>query len=118
MKIGTVINVAGLAGVLTVIGTGCVVNGYPGGPSVGAVIYSNVTTPAQMLAVATDANAKPVKTGRATSSAVFGITASGDGGIDAAMKDGGITKVHHIDHNITLFVYGLYWSETLIVHGE
>ena len=98
--------------------SGCAINTYPGGPSVGAALYVDVTAPAQMLTVATEPTAKQTKTGRATSQAVLGIAAIGDGGINKAMKNGGITKVHHIDHNIHLLLWGLYVSDTLIVHGE
>lgn len=118
MRFDSVLKVLGTACMLVGFGTGCATNVYPGGPSVGASIFANVTAPAQMLTVATDANAKPVKVGRATSSAVFGIVAAGDGGLNAAMKDGGITRVHHVDHNIKLFAYGIYVSDTVIVHGE
>jgi len=118
MRMANVLTVAGSALVLTLVGAGCAMNAYPGGPSVGAVIFSDVTVPAQMLAVATDATAKPIKTGTATSQAILGIAATGDGGINAAMKDAGITKVHHVDHNIRLYLYGVFVSDTVIVHGE
>jgi len=118
MRCDSVLKVLGTACVLVGLGTGCATNVYPGGPSVSASIYADVTTPAQMLTVATDANAKPVKVGSASSVAVLGLFAGGDGGLSAAMKDGGITRVHHVDHNITLFLYGVYVSDTVIVHGE
>ena len=118
MSIENGLKMAVLACALAVIVTGCATNAYPGGPTVGAAIYVDVTSPAQMLTVATDANARPVKTGRATSRAILGIAATGDGGLNAAMENGGITKVHHVDHNIQLYVYGFFVSDTVIVHGE
>lgn len=118
MKVNSMLKVVGMASLLVGLGSGCVVTAYPGGPSVGATIFTNVTTPAQMLTVATDATAKPVKTGRASSKAILGVVAAGNGGINAAMKNGGITRVHHIDHNIKLFAYGVFVSDTVIVYGE
>ena len=112
------VKVAGLACVLAVFGTGCATNVYPGGPTVSAVFFANVTSPAQMLSVATDATARPLKTGKSTSRAIMGVAAMGDGGLNAAMKNGGITKVHHVDHNVKLIFFGVYVRDTVIVHGE
>lgn len=41
----------------------------------------------------------------------------GDASIDAAMKDGGITKIHHVDCKV-FQVLGLYAKYTTIVYGE
>jgi len=118
LRIKNSLNVIGLACSLVMLGAGCATNVYPGGPTVSAVCYANVTSPAQMLSVATDANARLLKTGHATSRAIMGVAAMGDGGLDAAMKNGGITKVHHVDHNVKLIFFGVYVRDTVIVHGE
>ena len=45
------------------------------------------------------------------------IVAYGDASIVAAMKDGNITRVHHVD-NETLNVLGIYARYKTIVYGE
>jgi outer membrane murein-binding lipoprotein Lpp len=98
--------------------TGCVTNMFPGGPSPHGAIVTNVKSPAQNLTVATDANAGFDKTGSASSRAVMGLFAFGDSSVDAAMKKGGITKVHHVDHRVNSVLFGFWLQTTTIVHGE
>ena len=43
--------------------------------------------------------------------------ATGDASISAAMQNGGITRVHHVDYE-TLNILWLYAKYTTIVHGE
>jgi len=47
----------------------------------------------------------------------FGIVASGDASITAAMKNGGITKIHHVDYH-SMQVLGLYAEMTTTVYGD
>jgi hypothetical protein len=56
------------------------------------------------------------KTGRAEA---FGIVlfATGDASISAAASNGGITNIHHVDHE-TLSILGIYAKYTTIVYGE
>ena len=96
----------------------CAVATYPGGPTLRGVIYSNVTSPVQDLALHIDPTAKPLKKGTATTRSFFGLFAWGDGGIEAAMKDGEITRIHHVDHNLTQGLSGLWMTDTTIVYGE
>ena len=92
---------------------------YPGGPTPGGTIWTNVTSPSQGLTVATDTAARSMKEGRSSATAWLGLFAFGDGSVDAAMKSGGITKVHHVDHQVThLFAGGIFLTNTTIVHGE
>ena len=77
-----------------------------------------VTSPAQHLTVATDKDAQAMKTGESQNMSFLGLFAFGDGGIDAAMKQGGITKVHHVDHTVFSFLWGLWLQNTTVVHGE
>jgi hypothetical protein len=56
------------------------------------------------------------KVGMAKSTAIIGI-ATGDSSISAAMKAGGITKIHHIDCKVTS-VLGIYAEYTTVVYGE
>jgi hypothetical protein len=56
------------------------------------------------------------KVGTAKSTAIICI-ATGDSSIAAAMKAGGITKIHHVDCKVTS-VMGLYAEYTTVVYGE
>lgn len=98
--------------------SGCSTNLFPGGPSPAGVIVTNVTSPAQNLTVAIDKDAKSLKMGSSSASAVGGLFAFGDSSVDSAMKSGGISKVHHIDHKINSIFFGLWLQNTTIVHGE
>lgn len=98
--------------------TGCATALYPGGPTPAGSIVTSVRSPAQALAVALDSSARADKVGTSSSSAILGLFASGDGSVDAAMKNGGIKKVHHVDHQINSFLLGIYAEDTTIVYGE
>ncbi len=57
------------------------------------------------------------KVGKSSCVAILGIVSAGDASIDAAMKNGGITKIHHVDHRSisVLFIFAMF---TTIVYGE
>ena len=99
--------------------TGCAITGAPygGGSPVGGWVYTDAKAPAQQLNAPVDATAKPMKCGKATCTSILGIVGVGDASIDAAMKDAGITKIHHIDHHVTN-ILGLYATWTVMVYGE
>jgi hypothetical protein len=67
----------------------------------------------------------PVSAGPAAGSAKVGtaeawgilLYATGDASISAAMRNGGITRVHHVDHETTN-ILGVYAKYTTIVYGE
>ncbi len=48
---------------------------------------------------------------------VLGLVAVGDCSIDAAKKNGGITKVNHVDMDV-MNILGIYGSYKVIVSGE
>jgi hypothetical protein len=56
------------------------------------------------------------KTGRATATGIL-FFAHGDASVSAAMANGGITRVHHVDHETTN-IMGFYAKYTTIVYGE
>ena len=56
------------------------------------------------------------KVGTATSTAII-CFATGDSSISAAMAEGGITKIHHVDCKI-MSVLGVYAKYTTVVYGE
>jgi hypothetical protein len=97
--------------------SGCATNLFPGGPSIAGVLYTGVTDPAQNLAVAVEPG-PGAKVGEASSMGIFGLFAFGDAGLDTAMKNGGITKVHHVDHQVQLVLWGLWARTKTVVHGD
>jgi hypothetical protein len=56
--------------------------------------------------------------GRASAWAVLGLVAGGDSGVEKAMRQGGISKVHHVDHQVQLILLGIWTQTTTIVYGE
>ncbi len=57
------------------------------------------------------------KVGEAYSESYLGFVAVGDASIQAAMKNGGITKVQHVDYH-SYSILGLYAKFTVTVYGE
>ena len=90
--------------------TGCVIP--MGAPVYGGLITMDVKGP---VAVG-DPSAQCTKEGKAEASGII-CFASGDASIDAAMKEGGITKIHHVDCKV-FSVLGLYTKWETIVYGE
>jgi hypothetical protein len=56
------------------------------------------------------------KVGRAQVKGIF-VYSTGDASIRAAMRAGGITRVHHVDSE-TMNIMGFYSTYTTIVYGE
>ena len=103
---------------IAVFASGCATNLYPGGPTPAGVGYTNVKAPAQYLAVPVDETAGMKKTGKASVTAFLGLVALGDSSVQAAMKDGEITKIHHVDYELEHFLYCIFAKQTTIVYGE
>jgi len=99
--------VAALA--LTLLG-GCVVPS--GAPVSGSLVTMDVKGP---VAVG-DSTVGCTKVGRAEATGIV-FFAQGDASIEAAMKAGQITKIHHVDCNV-FSVLGLYAKYETIVYGE
>ncbi|MCD6327850.1 TRL-like family protein [bacterium] len=57
------------------------------------------------------------KVGMSTCNSILGWVAMGDASIKAAMENGGITKIHHVDYHATNML-GVYATLTVIVYGE
>lgn len=56
------------------------------------------------------------KIGRAEAWGIL-VFSTGDASISAAMQNGGITRIHHVDHETQNFL-GIWAKYTTIVHGE
>ena len=74
-------------------------------------IYTDLKGPG-FLGTATGSS----KVGEAKASGIVGV-ALGDASIETAMKNGGITKVHHVDTKVRN-ILGVYAEYTTIVYGE
>jgi hypothetical protein len=87
--------------------TGCAVSH---GPVTAALVF-DMKGPVAMGAASTSP-----KTGRAEAWGIL-VYGAGDASITAAMRNGGITRVHHVD-NETTNILGIYAKYVTIVHGE
>ena len=66
---------------------------------------------------ATDNVGKATKVGTAESISILSLFAFGDSSIEAAKKNGGITKVYHVDWDARN-ILGIYGKYTVTVYGE
>jgi hypothetical protein len=90
--------------------TGCAgITGISGGA--GGLLYTKTDA-----AVAVGSASGFEKVGTATSTAIICV-ATGDSSISAAMQNGGITKIHHVDSKV-MYVLGVYAKYTTVVYGE
>ncbi|MBN2492065.1 MAG: TRL-like family protein [Planctomycetes bacterium] len=80
-------------------------------PTMGAVV-----TDTKGPVSGVDNNVGQSKTGEAECIGIVCV-AIGDASIKAAMDKGGITKIHHVDHE-TMSVLGIYAKYKTIVYGE
>ncbi|PID77743.1 MAG: TRL-like protein family [Deltaproteobacteria bacterium] len=87
--------------------SGCATN-FPVG-----VGYTRLKLPV----TATSSNEPYSKVGVAQCTSILGLVATGDASIEAAMKNGNITKIHHIDWDVENF-FGVYGKYTITVYGE
>jgi hypothetical protein len=99
-----------LVATLAFVATGCVIP-Y-GAPNNGGLVTMNVKGPVAGV----DNSVGMSKVGVAESMGVLFFT-QGDASIKAAMDNGGITKVHHVDSE-SFHVLGLYSVYKTIVYGE
>ncbi len=79
--------------------------------------YMNLAHPNGSMAVKLDADSA-TKQGSSECTGFLWAFATGDCSVDTAMKNGHITKVHHVDGHAFVLLYGLYSTETTVVHGE
>jgi len=63
-----------------------------------------------------DNNVRPVKRGEAKATAILMFN-TGDASIGTAMRNGGVTKVHHVDYDVKNILF-LYNEVLTIVYGE
>lgn len=75
-------------------------------------LYTDVKAP-----ITATSNTSYSKMGSATASSIFGLIAVGDASINTAAKNGGITRIHHVDFKSTS-ILGIYATYTVFVYGE
>ena len=93
--------------------TGCCLPSGPyATPSSMGIVVDNVVPGAYSI----DNSVKPAKVGKAETKSIILFT-SGDNSIKAAMANGGIKKVHHVDFDM-VNIFNLYSKMTTIVYGE
>jgi len=63
-----------------------------------------------------DNSVQPVKKGTATAQGIICFV-EGDSSISAAMENGGISRIHHVDYKVRN-ILGIVGSRTTIVWGE
>lgn len=97
------------ASALAAVLSGCAVANAP----VNGLLYSHVTGPVGVTGSAD----KPDKVGRSYARSILGLYATGDASIEMAAKNGGITKIHHVDHE-TQIIFGVIADYTTIVYGN
>ena len=78
---------------------------------VGAV-YTGITQPEEVTS-----NEVGTKVGVAKCTSILGIAAVGDGGVNKAAKEAGITKISHVDVKTTS-VLGIFTTQKYFVYGE
>jgi uncharacterized protein YceK len=99
-----------MASAVVVFMSGCAGITPVSGGAMGAV-YTQTSA-----GVAVGSAAGSDKVGTATSTAII-CFATGDSSIKAAMDNGGITKIHHVDCKV-MSVMGVYAKYTTVVYGE
>lgn len=77
----------------------------------------NIYTAAKLPVTATSNSGTSLKTGEAQCTSILGMVAFGDCSIDTAKKNGGITKVFHVDWDVKN-ILGIYGTYKVIVSGE
>lgn len=82
-----------------------------------SVPLGGLYTELKLPIAATSNNGKSTKTGTAECMSVLGLVATGDCSIEAAKKNGGITKVNHIDWDARN-ILGIIGNYKTVVHGE
>ena len=88
--------------------TGCA-SPYPQG-----ILYTELKLP---TAATSNATVAKEKVGISMCTSILSWVATGDASIDAAMKNGGITKIHHVDWDAKN-ILGLYGEYKCTVYGE
>ncbi len=82
-----------------------------------AALYTDIKTPLPSLSTNTEGQGTS-HVGKASCSSYVWVVALGDCSVQAAMLNGGISKVHHVDSEINSYFFGIYTRFTTVVYGD
>ncbi len=99
---------------LVLVGFLCSMGCMPVRSPLYGALFTEVQGP--VLATSNPAPAN-MKVGEAEAQTILGLIAQGDCSIEAAAQDGGITKIHHVDHE-TKNILGIVATYKTIVYGQ
>jgi hypothetical protein len=103
-----------LAALCVTMMTGCGAMIAMGG---GGTLYQDTKVPMPDISYWGPNTSSMTKKGEASYSSILGILATGDASLKEAMESGGITKIHHIDQQVTN-ILGIIATYKIIVYGE
>lgn len=99
-----------MAAFIGMLVTGCAANPFFG------LAVTKVHAPTINLTTPVNANTA-TKVGEAYCRNILGLVALGDASLDTAMKNGGITRIHHVDCKYEVYL-GVYSRFTIVAYGE
>jgi len=108
MKEFKISSLCGAAIVGVALLSGCA-SPYPMG-----ALYTELKLP---TAATSNASTAKEKVGTSMCTSVLGLVATGDASLETAMKNGGITKIHHVDWDAKN-ILGVYGEYRCTVYGE
>jgi hypothetical protein len=106
-KLVSGLSIVVIAGVL-IVAMGCA-SQVPTG-----LFYTETTLP---ITATGNAQSAKMKVGESECTSILSLVAMGDASIEAACKNGGITKIHSVDWD-TKNILGIYGTYKTIVRGE
>ncbi|HOM29267.1 MAG TPA: TRL-like family protein [Deltaproteobacteria bacterium] len=82
-----------------------------------AILYNDFRTPLPSLNVQPGTEAR-IHVGSSSCTSYVWMVTVGDCSVEAAMKNGNISKIHHVDADIKSYFLGIYTKFTTVVYGE
>ena len=99
--------IALLAGAIAFVGTGCA----------SYIPMGSIVTQAKGAIGAGSGDVSHSKVGKATSTSILGLVATGDASIKTAASNGGIKKIKYVDYEVNK-ILGIYGQYTTVVYGD
>jgi hypothetical protein len=81
------------------------------------LLYNNMKMPLPALSMDTSAQSR-AHVGKASCSSYLWVVSIGDCSVQAAMDNGGISKIHHVDSEYVSYFLGIYAKFTTVAYGE
>lgn len=82
-----------------------------------ALLYNDLKTPLPSLSVEASTQTR-TQVGTSSCASYVWVVALGDCSVEAAMKNGSVSKVHHVDAEFKSYFFGIYTKFTTVVYGE